>query len=314
MAFLTKGRQQRYPRPTNTGDEQTVANADAVSRTRDWVRKQHAGLDGSHDFQHVERVWALAKTLGASAHKEHKSSAHKEVGESRTADGKMTSEDWLVLELAALLHDVDDKKYLTEDRGRVPAFLQELFRDVFRDDTDRVIRRILFVIEHVSFRTEAGMGEDFAKVLEQEPLVLPIVQDADRIDAIGALGVARCFCFGGSRDRALYTTESLKREIEKPPPSSSGGGGRSSGSSGTGSGSERRRPSHGRSDGSSSASASANSGSAVNKDDSLSHFYDKLFTLRDRIKTHAGRRMAEERHQFMLTFVQRLKSEVAGVR
>ena len=110
----------------------------------------------------------------------------------------------LVVELAALLHDVKDYKYSGSDTAGIEAAASFLKAHAV---PPAIIARILHVIENVSFKkelsslAELGVGEalPLAEVTE-----LACVQDADRLDAIGAIGIARCFTFGGAMKRTLY--------------------------------------------------------------------------------------------------------------
>ncbi|GBG24074.1 Hypothetical Protein FCC1311_002922 [Hondaea fermentalgiana] len=114
-------------------------------------------------------------------------------------------EDLEVVELAALLHDVKDHKYAAEGEDAGSAIHSLLDG---RMDAPRV-ERIVSTVENVSFSKQMKRKEP----LEMTP-ELAVVQDADRLDAIGAIGIARCFAFGGSRDRALYTVRDGRVRID----------------------------------------------------------------------------------------------------
>lgn len=100
------------------------------------------------------------------------------------------------------------------------------------------------------------------------------VQDADRLDAIGAIGIARCFTFGGARKRPLYIPNESYPELDGPPPTKK----------------QYMTKSSSRS--------------------TIYHFFDKLLRLKDMMKTEAGKRMAESRHQRMRAFVDDFFQEV----
>ena len=129
-----------------------------------------------HDYHHTLRVWALARTIGE-------------------AEGA----DMAVVELAALLHDVDDHKLspdTAENKDRAAGFLRS--QGVAEDK----IKEILRIIDRISFSRNT---------LPPDTLEGKCVQDADRLDALGAIGVARTFAFGGSHGRAIHDPEGQDR-------------------------------------------------------------------------------------------------------
>jgi len=222
-----------------------------------FVKKEMAGQDGSHDFQHVQRVQAVAMTLAK--------------------EEQLTDEEIYVVRLAALLHDVGDWKYTGSETSGVE--LSEQFLKGTSLTPERV-KQIIWIIGRVSFHSELDGNKENATEEEEDFIrktnkLLYVVQDADRMDAIGALGIARTFCFGGSRKNILYDQFSLDIN-EAPLPKKA---------------------------------------KYVNKpsESTLYHFYEKLFHLKDMMKTEAGIRMAKERDAFLHTFVDRLKLEVAGL-
>lgn len=310
-----------------------------------FVEDAQGGNDASHDVEHVKRVARLVCTMMSADYD----------ADEFFCEGK--EEDYVVAIVASLLHDVDDHKYPSEKRpsggwvkhilandskvqadqwrksacaearalGRAaledaPEKTEELFKrhlEKNMDKLDNIHHRIRTIIENISFTKEKSMSEKkMADLLKLEP-VLAYVQDADRIDAIGALGVARCFCFGGAKNRALYAEESLEsttngeKSILKPGVGLSKGEDHSSDSRGGTAAAEpaAKRPKIEPTTNSPGAGAMAAAG-----EDSLAHFYDKLFTLKARMKTPAGRAMAEERHKFMIQFVEQMKAEIAGAR
>ena len=139
-----------------------------------------AGFDGSHDIHHIDRVVS-------------------NVGRLATREG-VTGREKLILIAAAYLHDVDDHKYggdgrLTNARN-VLAKVNTESKDFFSLEEQETILRI---IEGVGFTAEKNRGASLKPV----DSLTGIVQDADRLDAIGAHGIARCFLFGGARNRSL---------------------------------------------------------------------------------------------------------------
>jgi uncharacterized protein len=148
------------------------AAAEAIARTKAFIRERFAGEGSGHDWWHVDRVRRMALRLAPDERA-----------------------DVTVVELAALLHDVADHKFTGGDHEAGPRAAAEWLAGLGVDG--ETIRRVAEVIAEVSFRgagveTPAGTPES------------RVVQDADRLDAIGAIGIARAFAYGGSRGRALH--------------------------------------------------------------------------------------------------------------
>ena len=131
--------------------------------------------------------------------------------------------------------------------------------------------KILDVVDGVSFSKEVAAGAG----APPPPRHVAIVQDADRLDAIGAIGIARCFTFGGARGRPLHDPSIAPRSPEQLRVDYAAG--------------SREQP-------------------------SLNHFYEKLLGLRDRMKTAGGRALADKRHDVMAAFVDEFQAEWAGER
>ena len=140
---------------------------DQLKKCEELVKDIYDSMDASHDFQHIERVYENALTI---------------LKTEPTANEKM-------VRLAVLLHDVSDSKYTT-DKANEDRILNELQLTV--DE----IKHIKSIIAEVSFN---GGNELPATTLESK-----IVRDADRLDAIGAVGIARTFAYGGAKGRKLY--------------------------------------------------------------------------------------------------------------
>jgi uncharacterized protein len=149
-----------------------MTSNDIIERTAEHVKGVLSGDGTGHDWWHVYRVWKTAKRIG----------------ESENADP-------LVVELAALLHDIADWKAHGGDTTVGPKTARAWLVSL---DVDAG------VVEHVC-RIVGGISFKGANV-EQPPLSLEgrVVQDADRLDAIGAIGVARTFAYGGSKGRLMH--------------------------------------------------------------------------------------------------------------
>ncbi|POO01968.1 Ribonuclease Y [Trema orientale] len=153
------------------GWSETVRNAEKL------VEKAMKGNDASHDAAHVWRVRDLALSLA------------RDEGLSSNPNSMQ------IVELAALLHDIGDYKYVRDpsEERLVENFLEEEGID------EENKNKILGIITGMGFKDEvAGCG------IGEKSLEFGVVQDADRLDAIGAIGIARCFTFGGSRNRVLH--------------------------------------------------------------------------------------------------------------
>lgn len=152
-----------------------MKHAERVQRTVEFIRNAHAADSSGHDWWHIWRVWQMARRLAS---------------EERA--------DLDVVDLAALLHDVADWKFHDGDEDVGPRKAREWLSTL--ETPAPVIDHVAEIIAAVSFKG-AGVATPM-KTLEGR-----CVQDADRLDAIGAIGIARAFAYGGSRGRLLYDPE-----------------------------------------------------------------------------------------------------------
>jgi uncharacterized protein len=153
-----------------------------IRKTAGFVRKELSGAEGGHDWWHILRVWNNTKHLL-----------------------KTEKADPLVCELGALLHDIADPKFHGGDEKK-GLDIARAFLEGSGVDQD-IISRVLDIIRHVSFK---GGNED----IKVKSIELMIVQDADRLDAIGAIGIARTFNYGGYRNRKIYDPEISPRSYK----------------------------------------------------------------------------------------------------
>ena len=143
-----------------------------INDTAAYVQAALFNAEGGHDWHHIYRVWNTAK--GIASHEE--------------CDG-------YVVELAALLHDIADSKFHGGDEEIGPRKAEEYLQSI---DVDEVtIQHVVQIIRNISFK-----GGKTEKTFHSKEL--DVVQDADRLDAIGAIGIARAFNYGGYKGRALY--------------------------------------------------------------------------------------------------------------
>ncbi|MDA0741222.1 MAG: HD domain-containing protein [Bacteroidetes bacterium] len=148
---------------------------DIILLTVDFVKRQLKNAEGGHDWFHIERVWKNAEAISK--------------GESCDAE---------IVALAALLHDIADSKFHGGDETVGPATARNWL--VSNGYSETKLEHIIAIIQNVSFK-----GGTVART--HESIELDIVQDADRLDAIGAIGIARTFNYGGYKHRAIYDPE-----------------------------------------------------------------------------------------------------------
>ncbi|HTM99465.1 MAG TPA: HD domain-containing protein [Pedobacter sp.] len=144
----------------------------SIQQTIDYVKLTLANAEVGHDWFHIERVYKTAQTINA------------------TEKG-----DELVVLLAALLHDIADPKFNNGDEeigpNKAEAFLQAIKVEQV------IIEHVKLIIQNMSFKNSFDQNGFTSKEMQ-------IVQDADRLDAIGAIGIARAFTYGGFKNRVLY--------------------------------------------------------------------------------------------------------------
>lgn len=150
-----------------------MTDNNTIDKTADFIKAKMLGEGSGHDWWHVYRVWQIAKTI---------------------ADNE-PSADRATVELAALLHDIADWKFANGDLEAGPKAAREWLEKCGVDDT--VIKHIEDIIRDTSFKgAQVDLG---LKTLEAK-----IIFDADKLDAIGAIGVARTFAYGGSKGHSMY--------------------------------------------------------------------------------------------------------------
>ena len=206
-----------------------------ITLTINFVKEKLEGAEAGHDWFHIERVWKLSKKI-----------AEKEGGNLE------------VIELSALLHDIADPKFHNGDETLALKISQNFLEEIQVDA--ELIEQVLSVIKNISFKNRAEAPEN-------PPLELQIVQDADRLDAIGAIGVARTFNFGGFKNNLMYHPE-IKPNL--------------------GMNKEEYKKSNGT---------------------TINHFYEKLLLLKDLMNTKTAKKIASERHDFMLQFLDEFYKE-----
>ncbi len=146
-----------------------------IDKTILFVKTTLAQAEGGHDWFHIERVYKNALSIAAT----------------ETCDVE-------VVQLAALLHDIADSKFHDGDETIGPRIARDFLEE--ENVAATTIDHVVAIIENISFK-----GGNVARKFSS--IELDVVQDADRLDAIGAIGIARTFNYGGFKNRALYHPE-----------------------------------------------------------------------------------------------------------
>ena len=210
-----------------------------INSTISFVKETLKGAEGGHDWFHIERVYKNALLIA-----------------------KYEIVDEFIVSLGALLHDIADAKFYDGDETVGPRIAREFLES--QKVSESTILHIENIINYISFKSSLEKGEKFTSP------ELAVIQDADRLDAIGAIGIARCFNYGGFKNRAMYDPEiapNLNMSKEEYKKSSA---------------------------------------------PTINHFYEKLLLLKDKMNTVSGKKIAEERHQYMKNFLQQFYDEWSG--
>lgn len=226
--------------------------ADVIVAAEAFVQSELANVDGSHDWWHIHRVRQTALSLAA--------------------EEGLRGASLRIVELAALLHDVRDWKYsgnLDEGANAVREWLEE--RQHPRDE----VAAIVDIVGRVGFKDELRGGHELVDLSPE----FKVVQDADRLDAIGAIGIARTFCYGGARGNPMHVPGVKSREKLTKEQYVAGTTG-------------NEAPPH--------------------VDTTINHFHEKLLRLKGMMKSEAGKRRAETRHETMLRFLEHFHAEWNG--
>ena len=211
-----------------------------ITATIAFVKKELKNAEGGHDWFHIERVFKNSLLI--------------------SKDEKV---DVFVVSLAALLHDIADPKFYNGDETVGPKVATQFLNEQKVHAT--IIEHVVHIIKNISFKNSFDTASESFTSIELE-----VVQDADRLDAIGAIGIARCFNYGGFKNRALYDPEIIPDlKMTKDTYKSS------------------TAP-------------------------TINHFYEKLLLLKDQMNTASGKKIANNRHQFMERYLQQFYDECNG--
>jgi uncharacterized protein len=217
-----------------------MTKEETIDRTKAFVEQKFSGENTGHDWWHMYRVWKLARHIAASE---------------PTADPFVT-------EIAALLHDIADWKFHDGDMEAGPKAAREWLETL--DVDNDVIEHVEDIIRNVSFK--GAKSENKLSTLEGK-----IVHDADKLDAIGAIGIARVFAMSAIYKEAFY-------DPSVPVPTYTTAA--------------------------AYQSARDKSGRTV-----INHFHEKLLLLKDRMFTNMGKQLAIARHEYMVGYLQEFQDE-----
>ncbi len=210
-----------------------------IENTINFVKKQLENAESGHNWFHMERVYNNALLIA-----------------------KEETCDLEVVQLAALLHDIADSKFHDGDETVGPKVARTFLTS--ENVSEETINHVVLIIENISFK-----GGNFEKQFTSKEL--EIVQDADRLDAIGAVGIARTFNYGGYKNREIYNPEiapNLNMSKEEYKNSTA---------------------------------------------PTINHFYEKLLLLKDKMNTETGKKIAQQRHDFMETYLEQFYNEWNGI-
>lgn len=143
-----------------------------INKTIEYVKQELTNAEAGHDWFHVDRVYKTALTIN----KDEQGNA-------------------LVVSLAALLHDIADPKFNNGDETIGPQKAERFLKSLSVEN--EVIEQVKLIIANISFKNSFDAGTFTSRELQ-------VVQDADRLDAMGAIGIARAFTYGGFKNRTLY--------------------------------------------------------------------------------------------------------------
>ncbi|MGK0427422.1 MAG: hypothetical protein ACJAUR_001534 [Ulvibacter sp.] len=155
-----------------------------ITNTISFVKKELHDAEGGHDWFHIERVYKNSLLIASEE-----------------------NVDLTIVSLGALLHDIADSKFHGGDETVGPKIARAFLET--QNTSEEIIVHVIKIIENISFKG----GNKSQKFKSKE---LAVVQDADRLDALGAIGIARTFNYGGFKNRAMYDPE-IKPNLNMTP-------------------------------------------------------------------------------------------------
>ncbi len=219
-----------------------MTDSEIVEQTIVFLKETLREAEGGHDWFHTQRVFNNAILIA----KDEKANI-------------------LVVSLGALLHDIADAKFHDGNETLGPQIAKDFLTSLEVDQM--VVDHVVQIVAHSGYKNslDKKKGDNMFSSME-----LKVVQDADRLDAIGAVGIARAFNYGGYMNRPLYDP-SIPPQLHMDK--------------------DAYKKSNG---------------------PTINHFYEKLLLLKDQMNTRTGKALAEERHGFMLSFLEQFYKEWNG--
>ena len=212
-----------------------------IEKALAYVRDLLEGEGSGHDWWHIKRVYDLSVTMA----------------------NEYPEADLFIVQLGALLHDIGDHKFHNGDHTVGPKMVTDWLAGNQVDES--TIAQVVAIVKEISYK-----GADVETPMSS--LEGEIVQDADRLDAIGAIGIARTFAYGGNKNREMHNPEISPEQH------------------------------------SDFETYKKTTGPTIN------HFYEKLLLLKDRMNTAFGKKLAQQRHTYMETFLEEFFAEWEGKR
>ena len=219
-----------------------MTKLEKINKTKEFAQQRLYQESSGHDYEHTRRVWQNAVVIGS----------------------KEKNVDMFIVEMAALLHDVDDWKARKDvsDSKMVRKWLQDI------EVAEKDIVHILTIIRDATYKGQ--QKRSFMKTKEGE-----VVQDADRLESIGAIGVVRSFLYGQNIGRKMYDPQIKpiqSMDFEKYQKISTG----------------------------------------EIECTTVNHFYEKLLFVKDQMNTKTAQKLAAGRHKFLLSFLKQFIAEWEG--
>ncbi|MFT8315587.1 MAG: HD domain-containing protein [Clostridium sp.] len=212
-----------------------------IERTKEFVKSKLYGEETGHDWWHTYRVWRNAIKIG-----------------------EKEQADMLIVELSALLHDVADYKFYNGDTDISSKVVNEWLESI--NVQKEVISKVCDVIENISFK-----GANVKSQISTKECM--VVQDADRLDAIGAIGISRVFAFGGAVKREIYNPDISVQKHDTF---------------------EQYK-------------------NSIHTSTSINHFYEKLLLIKNLMNTDMGKSLAQDRHRYMEEYLNKFMNEWEGI-